>query len=157
MRSPRLRLKDNQKLSTCENTDVRSPRLRLIKRPSPSQPRRPETGTAAIGFLKISDKTPTRPVQSTLHALGIVQLLIEDLRIIPPTRGIIDVEMPLNLPVDIDHRTIGTMVRDQNLNLRRPILLVGTAREATPSAKRETVSTAHTHAHTNVRDLYVCG
>ena len=133
---------------------VRSPRLRLIKGPAHLNPGDTKSAQPRSASSKSQTKPPKAP--STLHALGIVQLPIEDLRIIPPTRRIIDIEMPLNLPIDIDHRTIRTMIRDQNLNLRRPILLVGTARDTTPSAKEKTRQHC-THTHKRVMDPYVCG
>ena len=74
-----------------------------------------------------------------LHALGVVQLPVVNLRIIPAPRCIVDIEMPLHLAIDIDHRTIGTMVRNQDFNLRRPILLfrpAGNAASGTPSASQ---------------------
>lgn len=82
---------------------------------------------------------PRSPSIGILCALGIVQLHVVNLRIVPPSCHIVDIEMSLNLPIDIDHRTIWAMVRDQNLNLRRPILLFRPARNAAP----EIVSTAH--------------
>lgn len=45
--------------------------------------------------------------------------------------------MSLDLPVDIYHRAIGAVVRNQNIDLRRPILLFVSARNAAP----DTVST----------------
>ena len=62
----------------------------------------------------------------------------------------VDIEMSLNLPVDIDHRAIGAMVSDQNFNLRRPILLYRPARNAVPrkplALQRHGIVCAYTHA-----------
>lgn len=80
---------------------------------------------------------PDNPPSGTLRALRIIHLHIVNLRIIPATWCVVDIEMSLDLPIDVDHRTTGAMVRNQNINLRRPILLIIAARNAAP----DTVST----------------
>ena len=49
----------------------------------------------------------------------------------------IDIKVSLDLPVDVDHRAIGAMVRDQDFNLRGPILLYRSAGHAVPGKKRK--------------------
>lgn len=80
--------------------------------------------------------TQGRTSNDTLHALGIVQLHIVNLGIIPASRTIVDVEMALDLPVDIEHRTIGAMVCYQNCNVGRSILFYGSAGNAAPGGKK---------------------
>ena len=72
-----------------------------------------------------------------LHALRIIQLPVVNLRIIPSGRRLIDVKVSLDLPVDIDHRAIGAMVRDQDFDLRGPVLLYRSAGNAVPGKKRK--------------------
>ena len=62
------------------------------------------------------------PTSRILHALRIINLHIVNLRIIPSRRSLVDIKVSLNLPRDTDHRAIGAVVRNQNLNLGRPRL-----------------------------------
>ena len=92
-----------------------------------------------------------------LHALRIIQLPIVNLRIIPSRRRVIDIKVSLDLPVDIDHRAIGAMVRDQDFNLRGPILLYRSAGNAVPGKKRKpSVSVAKKGKGGGTRNKYVC-
>ena len=80
------------------------------------------------------------PSRTTLHAIGIGQLLIINLRIVPAhprRRRIIDIKVSLHLPIDIDHRAIGAVVRDQNLDARRPSLHLWPARNAAHEVTRQ--------------------
>ena len=91
-----------------------------------------------------------QPVSGTLHALGIIQLLIVNLGIIPARRCLVNIEMSLDLPIDIDHRAIRAMVRDEDFNPRRPILLYRSAGNAVPRKE------SRQSALRNVWDKYVC-
>lgn len=92
--------------------------------PTPKGPAHllPETrsGTASQQDTLNPPSDPNSPI---LRARGIIQLHIVNLRIVPTSRRIIDIEVALNLPIDRDHRTIGAVVRDEDFNLGRPILL----------------------------------
>ena len=62
----------------------------------------------------------------------------------------VDVEMSLDLPIDIDHRAIRAMVRDEDFNLRRPILLHRSAGNTVPRKE------SRQSALRKVWDEYVC-
>lgn len=111
-----------------ERKTIRS--LRLLTRQGPARLNPRDTNRHG----QRAPVNPRSPASGTLSARGGVKLHVVNLRIVSATGRLVDIEMSLNLPVDIDHRAIGAVVRDQNLDLRRPVLLDVPAGDAAPEA-----------------------
>ena len=72
-----------------------------------------------------------RPHLPSLHTLRRIHLHVINLRIVPPGGGIIDVEMALHLIA------IGTVVRDEEFDLRGTALLFVAAGDTVPRLKKK--------------------
>ena len=92
---------------------------------------------AQPGRTSLEPRGLEKKAPNPLHALRIIQLPVVNSRIIPSGRRVIDIKVSLDLPVDVDHRAIGAMVRDQDFNLRGPVLLYRSAGNAVPGKKRK--------------------